>query len=118
LEVRDLPSTFPVLNLAGSGPGSLRQAVPDANAQGGANQVTFDPGLSLTGSSLFRPYPRLHVRPRWTRLYFGGGNRLCPFWCLTDVISHSPNQVMDTLGDAGLMFFAAGFDHLKRVPQR
>jgi hypothetical protein len=37
---------------------------------------------------------------------------------LTNVKSHSPNQVMNTLGDAGLVFFAAGFDHLKRVPQR
>jgi enterochelin esterase-like enzyme/dienelactone hydrolase len=35
------------------------------------------------------------------------------FLCLINVKSHSPNQVMDTLGDAGLLFFAAGFDHLK-----
>jgi endo-1,4-beta-xylanase len=38
------------------------------------------------------------------------------FLCLTNVKSHSPNQVMDTLGDAGLLFFTAGFDHVKRRP--
>jgi Putative esterase len=34
------------------------------------------------------------------------------FLCLTNVKAHSPNQVNDTLGDAGLQFYAAGFNYL------
>src|SRR5262245_52138876 len=41
LEDRTVPSTFLVENLADSGPGSLRQAVLDANAQAGADQIFF-----------------------------------------------------------------------------
>jgi len=39
-------ATFTVVNLAESGPGSLRQAVLDANATAGADEVAFAPGLS------------------------------------------------------------------------
>jgi endo-1,4-beta-xylanase len=39
------------------------------------------------------------------------------FLCLTNVKSHSPNQVMDTLGDAGLMFYGSAFSYLGRRPQ-
>src|SRR5216683_7870947 len=45
LEDRTLPSTFTVLNLADSGPGSLRQAIVDANANPGANTIRFAPRL-------------------------------------------------------------------------
>src|SRR5262245_34267247 len=48
LEGRTLPSTFTVLNLADSGPGSLRQAVVDANANPGLDVINFAPGLSGT----------------------------------------------------------------------
>src|SRR5262249_36686896 len=41
LETRALPSTFTVTNLDDSGPGSLRQAVLDANAAKGANEIDF-----------------------------------------------------------------------------
>src|SRR5579872_103462 len=41
-------ATFTVVNLADSGPGSLRQAVVDANASPGANTVTFADGLTGT----------------------------------------------------------------------
>jgi hypothetical protein len=41
LEDRTLPSTFTVLNLHDSGPGSLRQAILDANAHPGADTVRF-----------------------------------------------------------------------------
>jgi enterochelin esterase-like enzyme len=37
------------------------------------------------------------------------------FLCLTNVKGHSPTKVLDTLGDPGLLFFAAGFEHVKRV---
>src|SRR5262249_31230931 len=46
LEDRTLPSNFPVTSLADSGPGSLRQAILDANAAGSDNSITF----AVTGS--------------------------------------------------------------------
>ncbi|MBL8821678.1 MAG: hypothetical protein JNJ77_03750 [Planctomycetia bacterium] len=42
LEDRTVPSTFRVLNLADSGPGSLRAAIADANIHPGADLVRFD----------------------------------------------------------------------------
>jgi hypothetical protein len=42
LEERALPSTFTVLNTNNSGPGSLRQAILDANASGSASTIAFD----------------------------------------------------------------------------
>src|SRR5438477_12931287 len=44
LEDRCLPSTFSVLNTSDSGPGSLRQALLDANAAPGADLITFNIG--------------------------------------------------------------------------
>src|SRR5262245_55167448 len=56
LEDRTVPSTFTVRNLADSGPGSLRQAVLDANAHPGADLIAFAPAASgtiaLTGGEL------------------------------------------------------------------
>src|SRR5262249_29859807 len=53
---RVVPSTFTVGNLADGGPGSLRQAVLDANANPGADIIDFAPGLTgtigLTGGQL------------------------------------------------------------------
>jgi hypothetical protein len=48
LEDRTLPSTYTVLNLNDSGPGSLRQAVLDANAHPGADTINFAQGLHGT----------------------------------------------------------------------
>src|SRR5262245_66523186 len=45
LEDRTVPSTFTVGNLADSGPGSLRQAILDANALPGDDTINF----SVTG---------------------------------------------------------------------
>jgi predicted outer membrane repeat protein len=39
-------ATFQVTSLSDSGPGSLRQAILDANAAAGADEVTFAPGLT------------------------------------------------------------------------
>ena len=57
LEDRTVPSTFTVSNLADSGPGSLRQAVLDANAHPGADVIRFahaarDGTIALTGGQL------------------------------------------------------------------
>jgi predicted outer membrane repeat protein len=48
LDDRTLPSTFTVLNLADSGPGSLRAAIDVANANPGADIVRFAPALKGT----------------------------------------------------------------------
>src|SRR5262249_32915767 len=48
LDDRIVPSTFTVGNLADSGPGSLRQAVLDANANPGADVIAFAPEVSGT----------------------------------------------------------------------
>ncbi|HVK08984.1 MAG TPA: hypothetical protein VM597_09435, partial [Gemmataceae bacterium] len=56
LEARTVPSTFTVWNLADGGDGSLRQAVLDANALPGADDIRFADGLqgtiALTGGQL------------------------------------------------------------------
>src|SRR5262249_50700902 len=56
LEGRSLPSTFTVQNLHDAGPGSLRQAVLDANAHPGPDAIRFAHGLhgtiALTGGEL------------------------------------------------------------------
>src|SRR5262245_4076480 len=48
LEDRTVLSTFTVLNLGDSGAGSLRQAILDANALPGADDIAFAPGLAGT----------------------------------------------------------------------
>jgi hypothetical protein len=48
LEDRTLPSTFLVTNLLDGGNGSLRQAVLNANANPGPDDVAFAPGLQGT----------------------------------------------------------------------
>jgi hypothetical protein len=57
LEDRTVPSTFTVSNLADSGPGSLRQAILDANASPGPDLIRFghdarDGTIVLTGGQL------------------------------------------------------------------
>jgi hypothetical protein len=57
LEDRTLPSTFTVLNFLDNGPGSLRQAILDANAQPGADLIRFAPAardgtVALTSGEL------------------------------------------------------------------
>ena len=46
LERRELLTTFAVTSLADSGPGSLRQAIVDANSSPGADTIEFADGLS------------------------------------------------------------------------
>ncbi len=45
LEGREVPATFTALNANDSGPGSLRQAILDANALSGFDAVNFDPAF-------------------------------------------------------------------------
>ena len=51
MEDRTMPSTFMVENLADSGGGSLRQAIVDANAMPGTDQIDFAPAASSGPSS-------------------------------------------------------------------
>src|SRR3954454_17993418 len=44
LEGRAVPATFPVTNTADAGPGSLRQAILDANANPGTDTIAFHVG--------------------------------------------------------------------------
>src|SRR5438552_7065498 len=48
LETRLAPATLTVLNTNDSGPGSLRQAILDANATGGDNTINFAAGVTGT----------------------------------------------------------------------
>lgn len=48
LENRTVPTTFMVANLSDSGPGSLRQAILDANANAGADSIQFASGVTGT----------------------------------------------------------------------
>ena len=52
MEDRTLLSSFVVSNTGDSGPGSLRQAILDANAQGGAETITFDPTAFATPQTI------------------------------------------------------------------
>jgi hypothetical protein len=63
LEERTVPSTFVISNAADSGPGSLRQAILDSNAQGGANIIQFGiangPPTISVGSTTGKPLPQI-----------------------------------------------------------
>jgi CSLREA domain-containing protein len=52
MEDRTLLSSFVVSNTGDSGPGSLRQAIAGANAQQGANVITFDPTAFATPQTI------------------------------------------------------------------
>ncbi len=52
MEERTLLSSIVVTNTDDSGTGSLRQAILDANAQGGAETITFDPTAFATAQTI------------------------------------------------------------------
>src|SRR5262245_51817058 len=59
MEDRAVPATFTVVNTLDSGPGSLRQAISDANVTTGPDTIGFGPGffsspraITLTGGQL------------------------------------------------------------------
>src|ERR1700691_1995090 len=54
LEERSLPSTFTVLNLNDSGPGSLRQAIQSSNTNAGSDVIDFNVAgiIRLTSGAL------------------------------------------------------------------
>ncbi|MBX7106090.1 MAG: right-handed parallel beta-helix repeat-containing protein, partial [Gemmataceae bacterium] len=52
LEDRCTPAVFTVLNTSDAGPGSLRQAILDANALAGADSIVFDPVAFSSASTI------------------------------------------------------------------
>jgi hypothetical protein len=77
LEDRALPSTFTVLNLLDSGPGSLRAAVTSANTTPGADVIQFAPGLKGTiplASELSITHNLTINGPGASQLTVSGGN--------------------------------------------
>ena len=59
LEDRTVPTTFTVVNTADSGAGSFRQAILDANANPGADTITFDIGTGRQTISPASPLPNI-----------------------------------------------------------
>src|SRR5262249_59096844 len=63
LEGRDVPSTLTVTTTLDSGPGSLRQAILDANAHAGADVIDFAIGSGVqtiqVGSTTGTPLPTI-----------------------------------------------------------
>jgi uncharacterized repeat protein (TIGR01451 family) len=58
LEARAVPATFTVTTIADSGPGSLRQAISDANATSGTDTIDFNiPGTGLHTIAPASPLP-------------------------------------------------------------
>lgn len=52
LEARVVPTIFTVTTTADAGPGSLRQAVLDANATVGADEVVFDAAVFVAPQTI------------------------------------------------------------------
>src|SRR5262249_5202452 len=79
MEDRTVPSTFTVRNLADSVPGSLRQAVLDANDRPGADTIRFAPAapdgtLTLTSAELSLPADLILGGPGVQRLTISGND--------------------------------------------
>jgi hypothetical protein len=93
LEDRAVPATFTVTTLADAGPGSLRQAVLDANARPGADTVQFAPGVrgTITLASQISITDDLTVRgPGAARLAVSGGDTTRVFAVLPAALADSP----------------------------
>ncbi|MFL5244964.1 MAG: hypothetical protein ACJ8FY_22915 [Gemmataceae bacterium] len=77
LEDRTVPSTFKVTNGLDSGPGSLRQAVLDANAAAGADTIVFNKsvhGITLTTGELAITDDVAIQGPGYRQLSISGNN--------------------------------------------
>src|SRR5262249_33574713 len=79
--VADLPRSFVVTSTADSGPGSLRQAIIDANVTKGSDTITFDPvafatpeTINLTSGQLSVTEAIVLIGPGPARLTVYGSN--------------------------------------------
>tara|TARA_R110000823_G_scaffold47903_16_gene121923 strand:- start:12675 stop:13856 length:1182 start_codon:yes stop_codon:yes gene_type:complete len=116
-------ATFTVTNLDMSGPGSLRQAVDDANASAGADDIVFAPGLTGTitpGSELVLS-ESVSVRGPGARLLaISGGNssrifRLDNAAAKTVTIADITLQSGSATGNGGAILNSGGNLLLQRV---
>ena len=77
MEDRTLLSSFVVSNTGDSGPGSLRQAILDANAQQSASDITFDPTAFATPQTITLSSGQLDLSdPTGTETITGPGANL------------------------------------------
>jgi hypothetical protein len=93
LEDRTVPTTFVVGTLADGGPGSLRQAVLDANAHPGADTVRFAGGLrgTITVATQLSITDDLTVRgPGADRVTVSGGGTTRVFAVLPAALAANP----------------------------
>ena len=102
LEDRTVLSTFLVSNLADSGPDSLRRAILDANANSGADVITFAPGLhgtiTLTSGELQITNDLDIEGPGANKLTISGNDSSRVF----DIIDINPSNPQTTVTIAGL----------------
>ena len=93
LEAREVPSTFTVENLNDAGPGSLRQAILQANANPGADTVAFARGLrgTIALSSQLLITDRLSILgPGADALTVSGGTTTRVFGVLPAALAANP----------------------------
>src|SRR5262245_47191603 len=62
LEARAVPATFSVLNTNDNGPGSLRQAIQDANAASDPDTIVFDNSIFATQQTITLNTGELQIR--------------------------------------------------------
>jgi len=120
LEDRTVPAVFTVSNVNNAGPGSLRQAITNANAQPGLDTINFDPGVFNTARTiaLFSTLPGITgptiiSGPGSNLLTVTGGPTTGPAFNLFNDTLGSPARVtgMTLLGASGLGGnFRAGTD--------
>ncbi len=91
LESRVVPSTFMVTNTADSGPGTLRQAILDANANPGKDTIKFD----FSSPNLPRVYP-----PGVLVIDVGGGQSVKPTFDNGVVVIEPTSGMLPAITDA------------------
>jgi hypothetical protein len=111
LEDRTLPSTFVVMNLLDSGPGSLRDAVQKANAHPGADTIVFQRGLTgtitLTSGELAITDTLVIKAPGATTLAVSGDGMSRVF----DVASGTPVAISGLTIENGVAVQGGGIDN-------
>ena len=111
-------ATFTVMNTNDSGDGSLRQAIADANAAGGADTIDFDAGVFATSQTITLTTGELVINgevtingPGADRLTISGNNVSLVFLVssgamvtISDLtISHGSDSLAGGIGNSGTL---------------